>query len=319
VRSIQGYLGFLLIGTDLGIRFATLDGQGNIAGLGDLISIPNPVKCFEPQDRFVWFGWGNYDANSTGLGRVDLRTFNGTAPSYASDLMTLDANGASVQGTVSSVVTHNNERVFAVSGNGVWAQSTDVVPTGSITSGYITYGLGDPKTAVKLTTRHALGAGAYTASISTDYKTTDPIGATVYPTATTGGGATIACPSNARGEVFELTFNLYRYLADAESTPKITRWTLRADAGASRRLEISLPLRLAERMVCRNNTHELYDVSFERQKIESLVNSRKIVSFQEGTATRSVIVEDFKWQAYNRGDSSHPDWQGTMLLSLKTV
>lgn len=319
VRSIQGYLGFLLIGTDMGIRFATLDAQGAISALGDSIEITNGVRCFEPQDRFVWFGWKDYDSYSTGLGRVDLRTFNGTAPAYATDLMAGNAAAGAIQGTPLSVVTFNNKRVFSISGSGVWAESTDLIYTGSVDSGYITYGLADPKTAVKLATRHKTGQGVYTAYLATDEKAAVQLGGTINATATSSGGVVLPAPSNARGEFFEIQLNLYRYLTNAESGPTITRWTLRADAGASRRLKIAVPIRLARSVETRTGATETYNVAQERRQIEALMSSRQIVSFQEGSSSRSVIVEDFQWQPFTIGPVGNPDWQGTMLVLMKTV
>jgi hypothetical protein len=58
VRSIQGYLGFVFIGSDKGLRFAEADGQGNLT-IGPLIATTSAVQALEPQDRFMWFGWTN--------------------------------------------------------------------------------------------------------------------------------------------------------------------------------------------------------------------------------------------------------------------
>ena len=47
-----------------------------------------PVQSMVGNNRFVYFGWNNYDGESTGLGRMDLSTFIDTqAPALTSDLM----------------------------------------------------------------------------------------------------------------------------------------------------------------------------------------------------------------------------------------
>lgn len=80
VRSIYGYLGFIMIGTDNGVRFSIPDTNGNLE-IGALIETSAPVFCFEGQEEFIWFGWTNYDSSHTGLGRCDLRTIvNNVAP-----------------------------------------------------------------------------------------------------------------------------------------------------------------------------------------------------------------------------------------------
>ena len=95
------YLNYLMVGLSTGWRFGVADTQGN-ATLGRLISSTNPVRCFEGQDRFVWFG-RSADATTppAGLGRADLETFTGPlTPAYANDLQT-----SVTTGTVSACVT----------------------------------------------------------------------------------------------------------------------------------------------------------------------------------------------------------------------
>jgi hypothetical protein len=62
-RSVQGYLGFLLVGTDKGLRLMSLDTNGNIASSGKVIPTTSPVYALEPQDRYVWYGLTNYDTS----------------------------------------------------------------------------------------------------------------------------------------------------------------------------------------------------------------------------------------------------------------
>lgn len=87
VLHLNSYLGYLIIGTSKGVRFASTDNEGYIT-IGGLIETGQPVRCSEGQDRFVWYGHGNYDAVSSGLGRMDLAEFTAVlTPAFASDLM----------------------------------------------------------------------------------------------------------------------------------------------------------------------------------------------------------------------------------------
>ena len=144
VRAIQGYLGFIWIGSDLGVRFAEVNTQGDLT-IGPLIETPAAVKAFEAQARFMWFGWTAYDAVSTGLGRMDLTEFVGIdQPAYASDLMVTG------QGAVTSIATFLEKRIFTVNGAGIYQQDTDLVASGTIDCGQVSFGLPDLKTAVFL-------------------------------------------------------------------------------------------------------------------------------------------------------------------------
>jgi hypothetical protein len=71
--DIYGYLGFIILGTNKGVRYTTSDSNGNLVS-GALIPTGGDVQGFTAEDRFVWFGWTNYDGTS-GLGRLDLSVF----------------------------------------------------------------------------------------------------------------------------------------------------------------------------------------------------------------------------------------------------
>ena len=163
VYHLGSYLGYLIIGTSKGVRFANTDSSGYIT-IGGLIETGQPVYCTEGQDRFVWFGWGKYDAVSSGLGRMDLAEFTSTlTPAYASDLMAgtpeylsnsadpVDANV--VQGDTKHVVTFDNKRIFSVPGEGIFAESTSKVRSATLSSGLISHGIIDNKYAAFLDAR----------------------------------------------------------------------------------------------------------------------------------------------------------------------
>lgn len=125
IRAIQGYLGFMVLGTDRGVRFATIDGTGNLV-IGQLIDDPAfAVECFEPQGRFVWFGWTNIDGDSTGLGRLDLSVFTDPLkPAYATDIYAgSDASGAGpasyvdLPGTSGNYVSTPDSAALSITGD----------------------------------------------------------------------------------------------------------------------------------------------------------------------------------------------------------
>ncbi|HUR18890.1 MAG TPA: hypothetical protein VMZ51_08155 [Acidimicrobiales bacterium] len=199
VRSLYSYLGYLFIGSDKGVRFAevTVDGDINI---GALIPTTSPVLCFEGQDQFVWFGWTNYDSTSSGLGRLDLRSFTASlAPAYASDLMAL------AQGSVTSVVTFQNRRVFSVATASCFVESTNKVPTARLRTGRLSFGLSESKVAMFADVRYDSLQGTVTTSISRDNTTFNPIGS---HSATTSLDQLSA--GNLTGDSFNLQFDFAR-------------------------------------------------------------------------------------------------------------
>ena len=82
IYSMFGYLGYVMIGTNKGVRVATSDANGDLV-IGPTLETPEPVRCFTADGRFVWYGLTNFDGTSGGLGRIDLSELVGVnEPAY---------------------------------------------------------------------------------------------------------------------------------------------------------------------------------------------------------------------------------------------
>jgi len=305
VRSIYGYLGFVCVGTDLGVRFCAADDQGNLT-IGALIRTPSPVLCFEGQDRFVWFGWTNYDTLSTGLGRMDLSVFIGAlTPAYASDLMVTG------QGVVSSVATFRDKRVLAVAGIGVLEQSSTLVAAGTLDTGLITYGLPDLKTAVYLDVRVASPVDTNRAYISVDGDAFTLIGKRssnlVDPFAV----------GERSGETFEVRHELLNDDAVVTAGPVLTRYTLRAYPRPAQGEMFLVPLLLAESVEDLNSTPHLQSPSAEFARLVSLRTNKQLVTLQIAGSSYTVTVDDALFQ-YSHLTADGRDWNGTALIKAKS-
>lgn len=308
VRSLCGYLGFLLIGSTKGLRFATLDSTGAISTIGDLIPTSDPVVGFEPQDRFVWF-CGGADDNAS-LGRVDLRTINGSTPAYWNDLAVADTHAPA-----SSVVTYQGIRVFST-GQGVYAQTSDKVPSGTISSGYIDYNLADDKTALRIATKHGPGAGSYTVSLGVDDQEAQILGPPILTQSSTTGGSILSM--NSKGALFEVFFTLTRDTVDTTSGPVLRRWTLRSAPSAERRRTITVPLMLHQTVTDKTGYDQHYDPLAQVAAIAALANSSQVVPYQEGYQAYSVIVMDYHWVPNHKSPTGE-NFDGTCSIVLGTV
>ena len=309
VRSVKGYLGFLLVGTDIGLRLASIDGSGNLT-FGSLISTPAPVQNFEPADRFVWFGYSNYDGSSTGLGRVDLSVFTQPlTPAYASDVM------ATGQGAVVSISSTSNRRAFAVSGVGVFVENLTYVPSGTLNTGRITYGISDDKVAMFLDLRHAPLTGTVGASLQVGGGSSVTMG-----TSSAAGSTSNAYPLNAqqsRAEYFNLALTLTR---DATTllAPTVTRLTLRSYPAPSRSFRFTVPVLLHTRVRDLGGNDQYMNPQDERDFLEGLCRSQALFAYQEGNAGYTVLLDDVTWVPIKQtGDLGSFD--GTLVLRLKEV
>jgi hypothetical protein len=254
----------------------------------------------------VWFGWTNYDSTSTGLGRLDLKTFiDDLTPAYASDLM------ATGQGTVTSVVTYLGKRWFTATGLGAYRETTSKVASGTVVSGRITYGLPDTKTAVKIDVRHdpLPAAAEVQLLLSVDSGTPGSLGVSELD------GSSVS-PVDAfnlalvRGTHFDITTVLTGDLT-------LRRITLQVDPAAERSSIISVPLQLRHRyFLADGSTEQSMDVTYEYGFLIALWQNRSVVNYQENGATLQVVLDDYTWRPDGRENDY---WDGTFIARLKEL
>lgn len=306
VRSITGYLGYVVIGTDRGVRFAQATGSGDLV-IGALIPTTSAVSCATGQDRFVYFAWTNYDGTSTGLGRLDLTVFTATlTPAYASDLM------VTAQGAVSSVATFQSRRVLCVSASGVWVEQTVKVASGTLDSGAITYGLPDVKAGMFLDLSAEPLVGSITASVSSDGSTFGALGGLT----TTGATSTVLNVNQLRARTFETRMTLARASSADTVGPTLDRATLRAYPVPTIGKLFVVPILLHEEVVLSGGTVVHYDVARELERFDSLANSRALVNYSEGSLSYQVFVDSINFIKHHRS-TNKATWNGTMIAKLK--
>lgn len=311
VHSLVYYAGGVVMGTNKGVRCGVVDGQGNI-DYGP--HIPGaPVKALEPQGRHCWYSLWNYDASSTGLGRLDLGHFTEPlVPAWASDLMAGDATNV-VQGDVISIITYpgsvrsEERRLFAVSGKGIWAEPVDIsststtfpytspsrkVATGTLETGAIRWSTSVPKTLRRLELRHhALPAGA---SVSVERKLDDGAYSSVGSSSTTGSSGTTLSPTGS-GESAELRITLNR-ATDPLDGAELVRYTLKALATPGRTRAWILPIILKPRIEDANGQTTPQQVDTLYAAIEALETSGEVVTLTIGSDSYEVYVDQKEFQ-----------------------
>lgn len=313
VASIYSYLGFVLIGTNAGVRFATPDSSGNLT-IGALLETSSTVRCFEGQGSFVWFGWEDYsDPDGTahhGLGRLSLEEFSssdGLAPAYATDLM------STTNGDVTSVCTFNDRRVFAVEGTslGVYAEEATLVSSGKLWMSTTDYGFVGDKIAAYIDATVSMPSDA---DVVADITTKD---GTAYTggTISTDGASTLSL-TGLRSSEFSLALTLNRATVLG---PVLSSVTLRAVPGIPSTRKFHVPLLLSEHLDPDGGVYHL-DVGDEYDRIAGWWTTRDLLSFKELDKTYLVTVDDYRWFPRIRGDSVEGfAVDGTMLITLKEV
>ena len=309
IHEIDAYLGYVLIGTDLGIRFCSADGDGNLV-VGPLIEIGKPVKCFAGIGQYVYFGYTNYDTVSTGIGRMDIA--NQVAinqPAYATDLM------ATGQGTVVDLHEFDGKPAFTVSGLGAYRpHATNLVASGTLETGLYRWGVIDPKFVPKWDLHTEALNGSVSVAISPDKE----------------GYTTIGTASEA-GTSASTFDGLEPYIVDVEVRltltakaglllgPVVNRWMGRAYAAPFRSEIFSVPLLLHKRVNVRGRDY-FFDVDDELERLRLLVSQPSVISYQENKSKYSVIVENIQWKPLDSPQSPNEwDWDGTCVIIMRSI
>jgi hypothetical protein len=317
VRALTGYLGYLCIGTDNGRRLAEM-ASNNFLTIGALNPSDNPVLCFEPQDRFVWYGWSNFDESFTGLGRMDLSQLNeANVPAYSSDIMYGSlVTGFGQQGSVTSVVTSHDRRLFTVANKGLIRENLNSVQFGAyVETSEITYGIPDDKVALKLALEHEAfnpgGGGIIRAYASVDGGDYQLIDATSIVTAATEEFSI----DELTGSSLRLKFQLI-----GESAPGTTlnRYTLRSYPVPSRGRTIVVGLLMHDVVIDAGGTEFSMDVRAARAFVEDLLVSGRVVRYQELGTSYSVFIDQLQFERWKRSETNQA-WQGVLACKLKVL
>jgi hypothetical protein len=308
ITAIHGYLGYVVIGLKDGFRFCSTDGDGNLV-VGPKIVLGSQVDEFAGIGQYIYFSYKNFDATSTGIGRMDISVFISTnQPAYASDLMVTG------QGAIPDVHEFNNQPVFTVAGLGLYKQhATDLVTSGTLTSGIYRWGVPDAKFVPKIDLRTYPLVGSVTMSIASDNGSyyDFPTFSTVDAKEKTFDGL--------EGKVFEAEIKLTLTRATATTGPTVTRWMARAYAAPLRSQIFSVPLLMHHKLSI-NGREYWQDVDEEMNLLRDLVDSPRIVSYQENTDTFSVVVENVQWQARQIVTAHNQnDYEGSAIVVMRSV
>lgn len=310
INCLENYGDLVLIGSSAGFRVALVQTGDGLAH-GPLIPISGGVADIDMQGQYAWFTWKNYDATSTGLGRLNLAEFTEPlVPAYATDLM------ATAQGTVQSVATFANKVYFAVSGAGLYGQATTRVSSGTLTSSKVRFSTAERKVVSSVELRHDALVGSVGVSVTSD--TGD---SATTPGSTTADSLSPASPLSLGtfvAEAFQVVLTLNRSATSTDTGPTFRRWTVRAIATPFRTEEFIVPI-ILKRSVKFNDADFPYDPYDEFLFLKGLESSREVVRYQEGASTYNVYVDTVAVQAPSNWMPDNEFYEGIFLVRLLTV
>lgn len=317
VESLYGYLGpFLAIGVGMqpGWRFAQIDENRGDLTIGARVSTPKPVLCFEGQEAFIWFGYSNYSASQTGLGRFSVQEFGNPdqfVPAYASDLM-VNNQTADIQ----SIVTFSGIRVFSVQGIGIYATHhlRNKVASGTLDTGEIFFNMNEDKIGLFVDVVQLGTGGSHGLYVAFD-------GSSLFNFV---GEHTEHTDSFHIGEVVARTFNLRLELKRDATTPTLAQelaaWLFRAQVIPSVTRIWRLPLLLANPMPDLDGNKHHFDCWAALDDLANLHKSKTITQLKIGTRAYPVIVEKYKYRIHKLDDILQNDgFNATCVVDLKIL
>jgi len=322
-NKIESYLGYLVIGTNKGVRVASIsDTNGDLSYGPLIIEAANTGLDFAFRDRFVWVtGTTNTYA---GLYRIDLGNELETLRfAYANDTY---LDGATGYATSVDFIGNSDQIAFTTSGsNGIAIQSTTVLaPSGYIKTGKIRYGTLEPKNFKRLIGRGTFNVGETTlSSVGTnDDGTETEYDHIVYNTDVNPVEITTSVPADAQ-EFLAYKFTLARDATTTTLGPTFKGYQAKSTIATPRVRVIKFPVYCFDIETDRYNTIVGYEGrAFDRIRLlEEIEKTGDVITWQDLTTSESLqaVIEEISFTRMTPPDRRFDGFGGIIEIMIRTV
>jgi len=323
VYKIESYLGYLMIGTNKGMRVASISDTTGDLTYGPLIfEDTNGVYDFAFRDRFVW-ATGTVNG-CAGLYRVDLGSeIDSLRFAYAKDAYLSTATGYA---TSVDFVGNTDQIAFTTSGsNGIAIQSTTVLASsGSLSTGKIRFSTLEPKNFKRLIARGTFTAGTLTlSSLATNTDGTDTkydhIG---YVREVLPVEVTTSRPEEPQ-EFLAYKFTFERDATDTTTGPIFKGYQAKATIATARQRMIKFPVYCFDIETDRFNTVVGYDGrAFARIKLlEEIEKTGNVLAWQDLTTgeTQQAVIQEVTFTRMTPPDKRFDGFGGIVEITIRTA
>lgn len=328
VHKIYYYLGYMMIGTNKGIRVAAVSDQDGSLNYGPLIvETTQPVYDFAARDRFVWATTSV--AGEPGLTRIDLSIeLEPLRFAYANDVY---YDG--ITGHVTTAVCFdgntdpatNDRLMFATaynSGDGaVYVEdATTLRPSGYLTTGNIRYGTLEPKNFKRLLARGDFSKGEM--ALETVDKDGTEYEHISYNAAVGPIEVTTSNPETAQ-EYVAYKFILSRDTTDTTKGPIFKGYQAKATIATPRQRVMKFPVYCFDVETDRFNTVIGYEGrAFTRiQALEDIEENGDVLTWQDLSTgeSRQAIIEQVTFTRMTPPDKRFDGFGGVLEITIRTV
>jgi hypothetical protein len=324
VEKIYYYLGYMMIGTNKGVRASVVSDQDGSINYGPLIvETSQPCYDFAARDRFIWCAAG-IGALDAGLYRIDLGNEIETLRfAYAKDLQVTQSaehytTGVAFLGTTNRLAFCT---AYETTDGAIYLESASTLSsTGFITTGYIRYGTLEPKNFKRL-----LGRGDFTYGSMT-LETVDKNGteydhisydATISPIE-----VTTSTPATAQ-EYVAYKFVLNRDTTTTSLGPVFKGYQAKATIATPRQRVMRFPVYCFDVETDRYNTLVGYEgrASERIRLLEEIEESGDVLTWQDLTTaeSRQAIIEQVTFTRMTPPDKRFDGFGGVIEITIRTV
>ena len=329
VHKIYYYLGYMMIGTNRGIRVAAVSDQDGSLNYGPLIvETTQPCFDFAARDHYIWCATGV--AGEPGVIRVDLSNELETLRfAYANDIY---QDGVTGYKTTACAFIGNDDPsaadrlVFCTANNGTTdgtiyiEDATTLRTSGYLTTGNIRYGTLEPKNFKRL-----LGRGDFTYGSMT-LETVDKDGVEYdhisYDVSVPSIEVGTSNPATAQ-EYVAFKFIMYRDSTTSSLGPIFKGYQAKATIATPRQRVIQFPVYCYDLETDRYNVVVGYEGrATERiQLLENIEQSGDVVTWQDLTTgeSRQATIEQVSFTRGTPPDKGFSGFGGILQITIRTV
>ena len=329
VHKIYYYLGYMMIGTNRGVRAAVVSNQDGSLNYGPLIlETTQPVYDFAARDRFIWATTSV--GGEPGLTRIDLG--NEVEPlrfAYANDVYYEGVTGhvttavcfdGNTDPTTTDRLMFATAYASAADGAVYVEDATTLRTSGYLTTGYIRYGTLEPKNFKRL-----LGRGDFTYGSMT-LETVDKDGVEYdhisYDSAIPSVEITTSNPAPAQ-EYVAYKFIMYRDATTSSLGPIFKGYQAKATIATPRQRVIRFPVYCFDVETDHFNTVLGYEGrAFERiQRLEDVEENGDVLTWQDLNTgeSRQAVIEQVTFTRMTPPDKRFDGFGGVLEITIRTV
>jgi hypothetical protein len=324
IEKIFYYLGYMMIGTNKGVRAAIVSDQDGSINYGPLIiETSQPVYDFAARDRFIWAASG-IGALDGGVIRIDLGNELETLRfAWANDLRI--SQTAEHYTTACAFIGKTNRLAFTtayeVTDGAVYLESaTELVPSGFITTGNIRYGTLEPKNFKRLLGRGDFSKGSMTLeTVDKDGIEYDHI---AYDASIPPVEVGTSQPATAQ-EYVAYKFIMYRDGTDAAKGPIFKGYQAKATIATPRQRVMRFPVYCFDVETDKYNTIVGYEGrAFDRiQSLEDVEETGDVITWQDLSTgeSRQAVIEQVTFTRMTPPDKRFDGFGGVLEITIRTV